>query len=117
MDNFVRKVRKTLGLLQPEFAKLIGVAYSTLQGYEAGRAVPAEVEERVREIAAEKGLQVGPRSDVPRGGDEGAKWHDLLDEVLNSGELDCVDAVQSNLAVFASTIRSRREIKILRKKA
>jgi transcriptional regulator with XRE-family HTH domain len=117
VENFVRKVREALGLNQHEFAAAVGRSYASVQGYEAGKRLPLEVEERIRQLASERGIVIDPPAKhSTRPGDQQAKWHTMLEEVLDSGESDCIAAVQSNLAVFTSTVRSRRQLKSLRKK-
>lgn len=55
MRRTIADLRAHLGMKQAEFASLIGVGTSTLQGYER-EDVPRETVERCREIALERGF-------------------------------------------------------------
>ena len=43
----IRKIRKAVGLTQEEFARFLWVTYSTLNRWEAGRAVPSGLPLRI----------------------------------------------------------------------
>ena len=46
----VRKIRKAMGTSQEEFARFLWVTYSTLNRWEAGRAVPFGMHLRILEL-------------------------------------------------------------------
>lgn len=129
MKNLVRRLREALNLNQADFAREIGRSVQMLQLYERGSRVPDEVMDRLREIAAahslaeimaELGLPDG--TTVRRVFHPGEKiisqarghttvatrrkqMHDLLDEIFDSGSTDAIEAVESNLVVFAKYVR------------
>src|ERR1700730_14240511 len=48
--NRVRNIRKAMGLSQEEFARFLWITYSTLNRWEAGRAVPFGMHLRILEL-------------------------------------------------------------------
>ena len=123
--EILKFVRDSLGLTQVEFAPLVGRKYSAIQGYERGTRVPAEVQQRVRQLASERGIALpaseGIDSEVPMEyststpGSPPSTWHQLLDEVLSSGVDDAITAVQRNLIVSSRYIRSQTAGRLRRK--
>lgn len=117
MQNFLKELRRQRGWNQARLAAELGVSVQSVQGYEAGRRVPDHVLERIRKIAPEMQISLDNvresehygSSPSTGGANQNQRWHRLLDEVLASGEQDAITAVQNNLLVFASYVRSRRE--------
>lgn len=52
----MRSVRLALGMTQVEMSQLLGKSLATIQGYEAGKRLPGEVDEQLRRIASERGF-------------------------------------------------------------
>ena len=50
----IRKIRKAVGLSQEEFARFLWVTYSTLNRWEAGRAVPFGLPLRILALLEQK---------------------------------------------------------------
>ncbi len=132
MDLFVKKVRESLGLNQADFGRAIGRSIQSVQAYEAGKHVPPEIEQRIRKLAGERGIGasttggIDERVDLPHSKssgasarststEENARWHALLDEILESGLADAVPAVQQNLITFANYVRSKAGGRLRRK--
>jgi transcriptional regulator with XRE-family HTH domain len=129
MENPVRKLRKALGISQQELAVIIGRSYQSVRNYERSlQAVPPEVVDRLKTLAAENGLadlalqlssddwQVAavfhPGETLISQGqkqtDDRKHWHALLDEILDSDAEDAVYAVKSNLFTFGNYVRGQR---------
>jgi transcriptional regulator with XRE-family HTH domain len=130
--SIIREIREACGMTQEEFARVAGRSTPMIRLYEKGAIPPREVIEAIKSLAVERGLvdlaaaldewQVdrvlyppGQASVTgkPRPGSK--KWHEMLDEVLDSGQPDAIQAVESNLHVFVQTVRLRRPKKIREK--
>jgi transcriptional regulator with XRE-family HTH domain len=120
MDNPVLHVRNLTGETQVDFARRIGRHFSSVQGYESGRKIPAEVIDKLKSIAVEFGhpeiaaalsrpgerLISNKRAGIESNREKADnKWHSLLDEVLNSGNAQAIAAVQHNLVVFSMFVQ------------
>ena len=55
-ENPIRVLRRALGLTQHRFADELGCSYSSVQGYEGGRNVPATMLEKMVAIARSRRL-------------------------------------------------------------
>lgn len=55
-ENPIRKLRESLGWNQAKLGQAIGRSWQSIQNYEAGKRVPAEVVEKLKTIAAQHGL-------------------------------------------------------------
>lgn len=135
MRNPVKELRETLGWTQVNFAKHLGISYSSVQGYEAGRRVPPDIVEKLKSLAAKYGLaDIGlllssdawqavrefhpgeviisqaraKRTPAATARLNPTDWHALLDQVFASGNPEAIAAVQSNLVVFANYVRDKR---------
>jgi hypothetical protein len=116
---------------------LIDVSYPSVRNYEKHpEDTPAAVINQIISLATERGyadwavvlksdnwrvvnvLQPGetlitaPKAGAaapvpPAGGADRAALHGLLDEILNSGDPDAIEAVVPNLSIFAKWVRSR----------
>jgi transcriptional regulator with XRE-family HTH domain len=145
MDNPVRNLREHLGINQHQFADLVGRSYASIQGYESGKRVPPEVIERMKTIAAERGLAdvalilsseewqvrhvlhpgetlIGARPvPVPATNSaynpRNARWHDMLEAILESGDEKAIKAVEPNLAIFYAWVTERHPQKPAKKSA
>jgi transcriptional regulator with XRE-family HTH domain len=126
MENLVRKLRLALGLTQQEFARAAGLSYSAIQNFEGDKHVSLQSVEKLRTLAVQHGLadialqlssdewQVrrvfhpGERfisePKAGKSGENNARWHQLLDKVLNSQVPIAIQAVTSNLEAFALTV-------------
>ena len=131
MENPCRELRQLLGVNQVEFSRLIGRSYQSLKVYEKHpEDTPPEVIERIINLATARGhadwalvlksddwrivsvIQPGetlisaPRPNA-RSESKNARWHDMLEDILESGNKDACHAVQSNLIVFHDYIGGR----------
>jgi len=106
-------LRNALGFTQHQMADALGCGYSTLQGYEAGRKIPADVIERAARLAQEHSLDfsnmaAGP-SEVPskagRYNPENRRWHDMLETILESKDPRALEAVKPNLVLFYAWVK------------
>lgn len=127
-ENPVRRLRKALGLGQPDFGKLIGRSHQSVQAYETHGDIPNEVIDRLKTIAAEKGFahlalelssddwrvrtllhppqdfatrQAGPIPAEPAR----QQWHAYLDALLDAGDPDLISAIQLLLRHSAAPAR------------
>jgi transcriptional regulator with XRE-family HTH domain len=132
MENLVKTLRELLGLNQADFGRLFNRAWQSVQQYEGGRRPPAEVIEKLKNIATANGhadvaiALSGSDWTVKRvfhpgetiisapkpkaggsSGDDRGHLHALLDEILDSGDADALQAVIPNLEVFAKYVRVR----------
>lgn len=107
-ENHVKTLRKALGKTQQEFAELIKCGYSTLQGYEAGRAIPTDVRRRLVELAVEFRLGnlaseiAGATAPIEQGislpsTEDRDRIHLTVDAVLDIGDPATVDALRAVL--------------------
>ena|ERR1017187_598245 len=136
MGNLFRQIRDITGLSQAEFGReLLGRVHQSVQGYETGKTPPLDVVEKYEAIATAHGRAdlavnlksdewrhpviepgervIGPDRMVPKaptaGGDPQREyWHTMLDQILDSGQADAVDAIQSVLLVTADRVRLKR---------
>jgi transcriptional regulator with XRE-family HTH domain len=110
---------------QTKLAIAIGRSQPTIQNWERGLKPSSGGKAAMRELARLHGLEfvlVEDHADgsAPPAGEPAepssparkqrhtgrdAKWHDMLDDVLASGNEDAITAVQSNLLVFSKYIR------------
>ena len=134
MENPVRNLRERLSLNQHQFADLVGRSYTSIQGYESGKRVPAPVVDRLKTIAAERGVadialvlssdewqvrrvvQPGetligaPRPATASIGTYHPRnkvWHDMLEAILESGDEKAIKAVEPNLIIFHAWVSAR----------
>ena len=145
MENPIRKLREHLGLNQHQFADLVGRSYASIQGYESGKRVPPEVVERMKTVAAERGLAdvalvlSGDQWQVRRVLHPGETlisrpvaadphsytaynprnkmWHDMLERILESGDEKAIKAVEPNLIIFHAWVAERYPQKPAKKSA
>lgn len=112
---------------QADFAREVGKSMQSLQNYERGAKPPAEVVGKLYEIATahhriDLALALGGDWKVRRVFEPGERiisarpeaskapvenWHQMLDEILNSGQADAADAVKSSLTVSRELVRQR----------
>jgi transcriptional regulator with XRE-family HTH domain len=129
----VAALRGHLGMDAKSFARDVGCTVAELSVYESGGNVERVHLRRMQELAREKDLitlavQLGgeewnvdrihhPTGHVVHQGKRAASpsspyapanapWHDLLEEVLESGNDEAKGAVQSNLVVFGKYVRA-----------
>ena len=108
LENFVKVLRKAVGKTQQEFAEDLGCGYSTLQGYEAGRAMPKDVRAKLVTIALEHNL--GPlaaaiaKEGMPDENSAGRpsqedrrQVHLLVDAILDRANPATIEALRSVL--------------------
>lgn len=126
--NLIRELRDRLGMSQVEFGLAIGRSFQSVRAYEKHPAdIPADVIDRIRALASDHGhpdlarqLAGDDRQPVETArptGHRHQEWHDLLDEILDSGDPDAAPAVRSNLITFAKYIRNKRSSGGVRRKA
>ena len=133
MDNPVRLLRENLRLNQHQFGDLIGRSYSSVQAYEAGKKVPTEIAERLKNIAVEKGFAdiaatltsgyltiqeahdrgkhvVNPAKQAQRsnssahGPDDRDTWHGILDLVWTSRQHEAIAAIKHVMLLAKVTV-------------
>jgi hypothetical protein len=124
----VRQLRGRLGLSQVRFADLIGRSHQSVAAYEKHpEDIPQEViqrlgaiaeEHRYFDLAAQFGVthpgetlisNVAQRPGVlppPSYNPANKKWHDMLEDVLESGNEKARKAVIPNLEVFSDYVRT-----------
>lgn len=124
VKDFIRDLRKRVGLNQTNFAQMLGIAYPTLQGYEAGRNVPAPVVERLAQIAVKYGhadlaaafgvefdvkhilkpgellISASPARSAGPYNPTNKELHDALELILESGSQEVKGQVVPNLLFF-----------------
>jgi len=127
MENLVRQIRDFSGMNQEDFARAIKRSTAMLRHYEKGITPPLDVIETLKTLAVKAGhpeIAVALSSDewkvqrvfqpgetiisAPRRA-ANSEWHQMLDEVLDSGQRDAIEAVQSNLLVFVDRVRLRKQ--------
>ncbi|MBM3774840.1 MAG: helix-turn-helix domain-containing protein [Acidobacteria bacterium] len=118
VENLIRQIRQAAGLNQSDFARLLGRSIQSLQGYERGRVPPAEVVEKLKVLARQhnradlvpalEGHPTAVARVIPRRAAERQRWHDILDEILDSTEADAITAVEQALSVFANYVRAQQ---------
>lgn len=136
METAVKRLRTALGMNQTDFARAIGRSHQSVRNYEAGVTPPPEVVAKMEQLAKDSGVE-DPFVVEPRGQElvaprrtqrahqagttsaidtsDDSRWHGMLDEVLTSGNVEAIAAVQHNLIVFSKFVRRPRGR--LRKKA
>lgn len=128
MENLIRQIRYSASMNQADFAREIGKSIQSLQRYESGVVPPYEVIEKLKHIAAFHGRadlanalsrdewkaekptfrpRAAPSKAAPPAQDN--QWQQMLQEVLDSGCQDAIEAVQQNLVVFRNHVRIRRK--------
>lgn len=107
LQKIIRQIREAAGLNQVEFARQLGKSLATVRNYEHGHTPPPAVVEKLQALASLYG-----RSDLAdtlnRSSAPHARWHDLLEDILDSGHSDAIQAVESNLLMFSEMVRLRR---------
>lgn len=58
----------------------------------------------------EKALRLDDSQHPVDAAGENSRWHQLLDEILSSGDTDTIDAITQNLQVFARHTRTQKAI-------
>ena len=119
-ENPIRVLRRALGMTQHRFADELGCSYSSVQGYEGGRNVPATMLDKMVVIARSRRLpdladQLSSWTAEPKDGDpspwgytrKNKRLHDMLEAILLSGDQRALDAIESNLAIFYSWVAER----------
>lgn len=117
----VRRLRDALGLNQADFGRRIGRSIQSVQNYERGTPVPGEVLQRMAALAQQEGMaETGqlPRQAAPSAPGVKVKrrvvippaagssdWHQLLDEILESGNEQVIAALQADLRIFSHYLR------------
>jgi transcriptional regulator with XRE-family HTH domain len=112
----VLALRNALGLSQQQFAVQNGWSASVVQKWEQGNPPSESNFQKLKEIARKHhlselaGLTSAPSRRAPKKtptepdsqpeSGNPQQWHDLLDQILNGGDADEIQAVQSNLRVF-----------------
>ena len=110
MENPVKQLRVALGLNQQQFAAVLGCSYGSVQNYENGRAIGPAALERMIALAVERDLlplaadlkrQYGWPDSPPRAPNPApaARWHRMLDHVLQHGNAAAIAAVQCTLVL------------------
>ncbi|HEY3823039.1 MAG TPA: hypothetical protein VGL82_00695 [Bryobacteraceae bacterium] len=118
-------MRKTLRMSQQAFASELEISVGSVRAYEAGARLSDGALEKLKSLAARKmlpdyaialdGRQFEVRQVFAPGGkvrlprnpgerDLGDDLHRLLDEVLESGNVEAVNAVESVLQICASVV-------------
>ena len=113
MESAILILRKALGFTQHEMADALDCGYSTLQGYEAGRKIPADVQERANRLARQHSLDFpnmveGPADSSAKAGrynPEHRRWHDMLETILESKDPRALEAVKPNLVLFYAWVK------------
>lgn len=115
MESPVFLLRKALGLTQHQMAEQLECGYSTLQGYEGGRRIPADVQERAIALAHKNHLENVAQllATSPADGEQKAtrykpenrRWHDMLETILESGDARANEAVKPNLVLFYAWVK------------
>jgi len=121
--NFVRQIREAARMSQTDFARAIGRSLQMVRLYEHGQDTPAEVREKLRSIATQAGRDDlaaalttedfipgetrTPPTKPAKPNARREQYHALLDEILDSGDPDALNAVIPNLVLFGKWIRSK----------
>lgn len=127
MSNPVKKLREVLGLSQVAFGELIARCYQSVRNYEGGIRPSTEVIQKLKTIAVECGypeiakelsdeewavkqdgtirISQVPKNLHPEERGFGAELHSLLDDILQSPNIQIIEATQSALRVFAKSVR------------
>jgi transcriptional regulator with XRE-family HTH domain len=127
--DIIREIREYTGMNQSDFAREIGRSIQSLQNYERGAPPRADVIDKLRRLAIAHGREdlaaamggfgvksvfdpgetiiSAPRSTAASKPPKKDGWQQMLDEVLNSGQQDVVDAVNANLTFSVGVIRQR----------
>jgi transcriptional regulator with XRE-family HTH domain len=121
MRDGVKKIREALGLNQVQFGQRIGRSLGAVRQYEAGARISPPARKAIQELAESAGLgdlvddflaereQVEPAPGLPIVGRPSVKTiavHDLLSEILASGNGEAIRAVTANLRAFARYVRA-----------
>lgn len=128
MDStVVRKIREALRMSQQEFAHELGMSIGSVRSYEAGTNLSEGALEKLKSLAARKMLpdfalaldsrdfavrevfDPGKRVRLPRvpaGQDLGDVLHQMMDEVLESGNVEAIVALESVLHLCVSRVTS-----------
>lgn len=122
-ENFVRKIRKAAGMNQADFARAIGRSLQMLQLYERSQAEPPpDVLAKIEALA--QGADIPASRFVPRPASpppvrtaatrDGSitpaarqRYHEILDEIFDSGDPDAIRAVVPNIELFGKWVRTR----------
>ncbi len=116
MSNLVKKLRTTLGWNQVDFARAIGRSYQSIKNYEGGMQPPTKVLKRMKDLADKHGLKElfapaqpeqnpAPR---PSRASDNQHWHDVLEEILASGDQKTIALAQQSLRVNSQFVRLHR---------
>jgi transcriptional regulator with XRE-family HTH domain len=132
-ENPIAQIRAVSRMAPAVFAAILGCSESDVLRLERGQAQPSkEVAEQLASIATRAGhpelaVAVGAwavRHVIAPGetlitsarvdnkkirSSDSAMWHELLEEILSSGDEDAIIAVQHNLVVFGKTVRLGRK--------
>jgi DNA-binding XRE family transcriptional regulator len=119
-ENPIRVLRRALGMTQHRFADELGCSYSSVQGYEGGRNIPAAMLEKMVVIARSRRLpdladQLSNWNGESKDTDpspwgysrKNKRLHDMLEGILVAGDQRALDAVVSNLSIFYSWVVER----------
>lgn len=110
-------------LTQIQLANALGWSYGSIQGYERGAKIPGDRIEQLKTFATQHGhadialtlsseqwhvqTVIHPIQPRQQATEENQSWHEMLDEILDSGMPELINAVQSNLLVFRDHVRLR----------
>jgi transcriptional regulator with XRE-family HTH domain len=121
MSRSLKKIREHLGLNQEQFAARVGRSSARIKQYEAGARISPPVQKAIVELAQQAGLgdlvddflaereELAPGLPiVGRPDARASRFHDLLDEVLSSGQGEPIRAVRAVLETFARQVRPRK---------
>lgn len=105
-ENYIKTLRKAIGKTQQQFAEELDCGYSTLQGYEAGRAIPKEIRAKLIALALEHNLgtiaaQIA-KIDLPPVAEDASlddrrQIHLIVDAILDGGDSATKEALRSLL--------------------
>jgi len=122
-ENPIRVLRKALGMTQHRFATELKCSYSSVQGYEGGRNVPAAMLKKMAAIARNGRLpdladelstwqsQTEDADPATAGYNrKNKRWHTMLEAILESGDPRMKAAVQSNLSIFYAFVMEKSPV-------
>src|SRR5262249_55004424 len=116
MENPVKTLRMAYGKTQQDFAQMLGCGYSTLQGYEAGRAIPPAIRDKLVSLALERrlgDLAADLKQEVRQGEAEELETlrqeaHLIVDAVFSAGDPALIDGLRAVIRMCDKYLSKRR---------